>query len=66
MEVMKAYKYWCNLFLRRTIDSALAKKAAALCQVGKDPDQSYVDHHWRTFALESHGDLKITSLWSSW
>ena len=59
MEVMKAYKWWCNQFLRRIVDSELAKKAAAPCRVGKGPDQFCVDHHWRTSTLESHKDIQI-------
>ena len=62
VEVVKAYKHWCNPFLRRTISSALAKKAAAPFQVGKGPDQSCVDHHWRASTLESHGDHLLTIL----
>ena len=63
---MKAYKQWCIVFLRRTIGSILVKKAATPWRVGKGPDQSCVDHCWRASTLESHGDLKIISLWSSW
>ena len=47
------------------IDNVLAKKAAALFQIVKDPDQSRVDHHWKTSTLESCEDLKITILSSS-
>ena len=60
MEVSKVYKWWYNPFLQRTIDSILLKKAAALHHIGKGPDQSRVDHHWRASILESCRDLKIT------
>ena len=66
VEIIKAYKWWCNLFLRRTIDSVLRKKTAVPYRIGKDPDQSYIDHCWRASTLKSHGDIKIASSWSSW
>ena len=65
VEVMKAYELWCNQFLRRIIGSVLRKKAAAPYRVRKGPDQSCVNHRWRTSTLESHGGLKITKSWSS-
>ena len=66
VEVIKAYKLWCNPFLRRMICCELAKKAAALCRIEKGPDQSHVDHHWRASTLESYECFKIISSWSSW
>ena len=29
-------------------------------QVGKDPDLSHMDHHWRASTLESCGDHLVT------
>ena len=39
--------------------------AAALHQIGKDLDQSYMDHRWKASTLKSCGDLTITRLSSS-
>ena len=47
MDVMKAYKWWYNSFLQRMIGNTLRKKTATPCQIGKGPDLSRVDHHWR-------------------
>ena len=66
VEVSKVYKWWCNPFLRKMIDSKLAKKAAALHRIGKGLDQSYMNHCWRAYTLESCGDLMITRSSSSY
>ena len=44
----------------------LMKKATALRRIGKDPDQSHVDHRWRASTLESCGDLMIIRSSSSY
>ena len=63
MEVSKAYRQWCNLFLRRMIVSGLVKMAAALCQIGKDPDLSHMDHRWRaSTTFKPCGDHSIARL----
>ena len=59
MEDSKVYRQWYNSFLRRMIDSKLAKMAAALRRIRKDPDLSCVDHHWRVSTLESYEDHSI-------
>ena len=65
IEDSKAYKKWCNPFLRRTNDSGLTKMAAALRQFGKELDLSRMDHRWRTFTLEPYGDHSVTRSSSS-
>ena len=60
MEVLKAYKQWCNPFLRRMIGSGLTKMVVVLHQIGKDPDLSHVDRRWRASTLEPSGDHFIT------
>ena len=62
---MKAIRLWCNLFLRKKIDSVLVKQAAALHQFRKDLDQFCVDHHRRTSTLVSYGDNPCIGLSSS-
>ena len=56
VEDSKAYRWWCYRFLEKKLSSGLVKKAAALYSVEKDPDLSYVDHHWRARTLVSYGD----------
>ena len=41
------------------IGSELAKMAATLDRIGKGPDLSHVNHHWRASTLESCGDHSI-------
>ena len=65
VEDSKAYRWWCNHFLRRKAKNILVKKDCSTISIRKDLDQSHVNHHWKTSTLESCGDHSITRSLSS-
>ena len=60
VEDSKVYKQWCNHSLRKKVDNVLVKKGCSTTSVEKDPDQSRVDHCWKTSTLDSYRDYCVT------
>ena len=65
VEVIKVYKWWCILFLRRIDGSALRKKVTHHIEL-EGPWSILCGSPLEGFCFGSCGDLKITSSWFSW